>query len=512
MAGFQKRAWGNNTNNQAPQQQNTTFTNSVKGGNDDKLLSINVKFGEYRKGDLYFKISSLDFKDIPLINKKYKNTFSVVEEKQPGSKYGTIYFVVKPENIENFKQILPNVVQDLKNTGHYKDTTIDNFEEKILTSLEKTPTPEEIANNDKNVITNWKELFNKLQDPETKKKFLAFQTTYTCQNSYKDAALSPSNVIEVRLADPQASFVTDISTWKNKYNRTVNPGSPFIIVTKPEQTFPPKKYLEADPIVRRNGGWDSLCKKCGGPWFGEAWAAQKRVKKQYNLYTKYYKAKVYDVRFTTPIDPNNDPFVKMANLINNLTGEVNEAAKQLLRQEAIEKGEQVPDFNAKKEGIETPEELTKFKDFIIAKCNKLKIKIPEIGTPQDIIANAVYAYAIKKAEEFNTLGDNKSDNSKGKVCFASAILYAIAHTFNIESYKVSDAINVLERLTYEEKQELYQHTFQCFKDLATFSLHESVGDITFDEYVHIFDGLDSFNSFKNKYDDLNNRMDNLYKD
>lgn len=502
MAGFQKRNWGSNPGN-------ATITNSVKNGNPQQL-SLNVKFGRYNeKGNLVFKLSSFHFNDVKLINNKYGNVLTVAEKKAPGSQYSTIYFVIKPENIETFKQSLPNIVQDLKATGHYNDTAIDNFEEKIIASLEKTPTPEEIASNDKVVISNWKQLFQELNNPETKKKFLAFQTTYTCQNSYSDAALSPKNVIEVRLADPQASFVTDEPTWRVKYKRKVDPGAKFIIVTRPEQSLPPIKLLETDPIVRKNGGWEALCKKCGGPWYGEAWAAQKRVKKQYNLLTTYYKAKVCDVRFTTPINPNDDPFVNMANLINNLTGEVNEAAKQLMRMEAQQNGEEAPDFDAKKEGIETPEDLQKFKDFIIEKCKKLKINIPEIGSPQDIVANAVYAYAYKKAESFNILNDKVTGTNKGKVCFASAVLYAIAHTFNIESYKVSDAVNVLEKLSTEEREELYQNVFECFRELANLKLNEGAGDITFEEFVHIFDDIDSFNSFKKKYDDLNNRMSNL---
>lgn len=504
MAGFQRKSWGNNNGSQ-PQQNNVQYTNSFR--DNSQQFNLNVKFGRYNeKGNLVFKLSGFNFKDVNLINNKYKGTFSVVEKQNPNGGSGTIYFVVKPENVESFKQVLPNVVQDLKKTGHYSDTSLDSFEEKINTSIEKTPTPDEIAANDKAVITNWRQLFNELQSPETKQKFLAFQTTYTCQNSYSDAALSPSNVLEVRLADPQASFVTDASTWRNKYNRTVNPNSPFIIVTKPEQTLPPIKLLEADPIVRKNGGWQALCKKCGGPWYGEAWAAQKRVKKQHNLFTTYYKAKVYDVRFTTPIDPNDDPFIKMANLINNLTGEVNEAAKQLIRMEAQKNGEQEPDFDAKKEGIETPEDLQKFKEFILAKCAKAKINVPDVGSPQDTIANAIYAYAFNVAEGFNTLGEN------GKTYFASAILYAVAYTFNIESYKVADAINVLEKLTESEKQEVYQHTFECFKSIANFNLNEGAGDISFEQYVSIFDNINPKNTIKKKFDDLNNRMDNLYKD
>lgn len=504
MDGFQKRAWGENNNAFQPQQSNVKTVNSFRNTNTPQL-SINVKFGRYNeKGNLVFKLASFHFKDIDLINKKYKDTFSLIEKQTPNSQYSTIYLVVKPENIENFKQVLPSVVQDLKATGHYTDASIDSFEEKILNSIDKTPTPEEIEANEKNVITNWKDLFKELQNPETRQKFLAFQTTYTCQNTYYDAALSPTNVLEVRLADPQASFVTDAATWKSKYNRNVNAGAPYIIVTKPEQTLPPTKYLEADPVVRANGGWNALCKKCGGPGYGEAWSAQKRVKKQHNLFTTYYKAKVYDVRFTTPIDPNNDPFITVANLVNNLTGEVNEAAKQLVRMEAQKNGTEIPDFETKREGLETSEELLKFKDYILAKCAKLKINIPNVGSTQDIIASAVYTYAYEAAKNFNSLGE------RGKASFASAVLYAIANTFNIQSYKVADAINVLERLSEEEQKEVYQHTFECFKSLANFSLKEGAGDITYQQYLNIFKGINPKASIKKNFDDLNNRMDGLY--
>lgn len=503
MAGFVKRNWGGNASNQSQAQSQQQTTNTT---NNNGKLGLNIKFGKYNdKGNLIFKVTSFHFNDVKLLNSKYGELFFVKMQETKNSQYPLIYFIVKPENLEEFKKQLPNIAQDLKATGHYNDRGVDEFEDKILSIIEKTPTPDEIAANDKVVITNWKDLFKQLRDPETRKRFLAFQTTYTCMNTYSDAALSPGNVIEVMLADPQASFVTDASTWKNKYNRTVNPGSPFIIVTKPEQTLPPLKLLEADPVVRQNGGWSALCKKCGGPWYGEAWAAQKRVKKQHNLFTNYYRAKVYDVRFTTPIDPNNDTFVKMANLINNLTGEVNEAAKELLRIEARKNGQEEPDFNSKHEGIETPEELVKFKDFILAKCANKKIKIAEVGSTQDIIANAVYAYAYEAAKDFNTLGD------KGKTYFASAVLYAVAYSFNIESYKVADAINVLERLSDEEQEKVYQSTYECFKSLSAFSLHEDIGSISFEQYLNIFKNINPKKTIKNSFDDLNNRMDNLYK-
>ena len=493
MAGFQKKNWGNQ--NKQVQQQPSAFRDGSK-------KQLGVKFGRYNdNGNLVVKMTFFTYSDMPKLNKKYNGVFVMMQK--PGQT--PVYIVVKPDQIDNFKQALPSIAQDLK-AMNYDEDAVDRFEEKLDSIINETPTLADIKTQNDVVVKNWKELFKELTNPETRKKFLAFQTSYICMDEYADAMLSPSNVMEIMLRDPAATFVTDARTWLQRFNRRVNPQAQFVVFTKPEQFIPSKVLMEKDPVVRQHGGWDALCKECGGPWYGIAYAAIKRVKKVNHLPTNFYKAKGYDVRFTTPIDPNNDKFMTVANLVNNLTGELNMVAKQLATQKAIDKGETKPDFDTKKEGIETPEELLKFKDYILSKCAKAKITVVDVGSTEDVIANAIYAYAFEKAKAFNTLGN------QGRACFASAVLYAIAYTYNINSNKVSSAVNTLQHMPSEEEEEVYKQSYECFKSLATFSVNEAAGDITFDEYLNLFKNIDPKAGIKQRFDDINNRMDNLYNE
>lgn len=491
MPGFVRRGWG-----QGAQQK-------PAGAPQDDRWSLNAKFAQYTdKGNLVFKLSGFKYEDIEKVNKIKPDVFKILKNEKTGS----ICLIVKPTALEDFKNILPTLVDELRKFNHYNDKSLDEFEEKILSIIEKTPTQEELAANEKTVISNWKQLLETLNDPETKKKFLAFQTTYICQNSFSDAALSPSNVVEVRLADPQASFVTDAATWKNRFNRVVTPGSPFVIITKPEQSIPPIKLLEADPVVRGKGGWNKLCKDSGGPWYGEAWAAIKRVRIKNNLRTTYYKSKVYDVRFTQPIDPNNDPFLKVANLVNNLTGELNQVAKEMMMKNAALTGQEKPDFEAKKEGLQTSDELMKYKQYILAKCKSKKIDIPEVGSDNEIIASAIYAYAYKIAEEYNVL------SPKAKGAFASAVLYSVAYSIGLESSKVSQAADIFGKISPEEGEELIQKTFEIYKQLATHQVNESMGNgiMSFEQYHELMSKLlPNKDTIKQRFDEMNDRLNNV---
>jgi len=495
---FAKRQWGTKPSGSGQQSQ---FRSD--------LWNLNVKFAKYtQNGSLAFKLSGFKWEDEARMNKIAPDVFFIKKSEKTGAEG----LIVKADKVEDFRNLLPTITNELRACNHYTDTSVNDFAEKIENTIEKTPTQAEISANTASIISNWKQLLQSLNDPETKKRFLAFQTTYTCQNSFSDAVLSPKNVIEVQMADPQASFVTDAATWRKRFNRVVVPGAKFIIVTKPEQTIPPENLLNADPIVMRNGGWKALCKKSGGPWYGEAWSAIKRVRINNRLKTTYYDAKVYDVRFTKPIDPNDDPFLQVANLINNLTGELNMVAQEIMKKDAILRGEAAPDFDAKKEGIQTSEDLLKYKSFILKKCKADKIQVQEIGSDEDIIANAIYAYAYKIAESYNVL------SPQGRAAFASAVLYSVANAINLNSTKVSQAVRIFDKLSPDESEELAQKTFDVFKELAGVAvgaLNESgeiinEGLMSFEEYREMIRSLfPNRDNVKRQFDAINERLNNV---
>lgn len=487
--GFQRRAWG------SPKKTSNGSTST-----NDKW-NLTIKSAKYSKnGDLGFKLSGFKYDDISGINKVNPEVFFV---KQSISKATWLW--IKNGKFDEFIADTSALEDFLKNTNNYQDASISSFCEKIENYASSTPTEEEIASNNKIIATNWRELLDTMNDPEVRKRFLLFQTTYTCMSVLKDAVLSPANVTQVLMADPQATFVTDKNTWETKFLRKVNPGAPHVIITKVENTLPPFNLLNKDPEVQKAGGWNELVKQSGGCWFGAAYAAIKRVRLTNNLKASFYKSKVYDVRFTTPIDPNKDPFMKVANLVNNLTGEINDAAKAMLDNESAKNGVEPMNYDAKREGITNNEELTAFKEFILKKCKMSGINVSTVGSDEDIIANAVYAYAYDKAEQLNKLHDN------AKSAFANAICFAIASTFNINSSKIASCVNFFQNLTPEDAETIAMDSFETYKTLANFSLRESA-EITphimsFDEYANLLISKSkNRKNVKKDFDDMITRM------
>lgn len=494
MAGFVKRGWGSNK----------TSSNT----NNNEQWSINVKMAKYRTVDsgetyLTFKLSGFKFTDKDKINKVGQNIFFIAQS----TKNNSIWIYVKKDNIDDFVNILPSIEEALTKTNNYTKKSIDEFAEKIEGFIETTPTPEEEEQNNAQIASNWKELLQTMKDPEVRKRFLAFQTTFTCANNFKDATLSRANVATVLSVDPLASFVTDARTWRTKFKRNIVSGAPFIIINKVENVIPPTSMMNNDPEVKRAGGWTAVMKASGGPWYGAAYAAIKRVRKNSGIPAVFYKSKVYDVRYTAPMDPNDDKFMTVAGLVNNLTGELNNIAAQMLSDEARINGDEQPDFNKKKVGLETSSELEAFKNFILKKCESLKIHISEIGSVEDIIANAVYAYAYKKADDLNKLTE------KSKNAVASAVCYAIAATFNIDSSRVGACVRYFENLSEDEASELAMSTFELYKSIASFSMSESIGEphiLSFQEYEQLLLGkARTKENIKSKFNKISERLNSV---
>jgi hypothetical protein len=293
-----------------------------------------------------------------------------------------------------------------------------------------------------------------------------------------------------------------------KFKRQVQDGAPYIVITKAENTLPPINLLNQDPEVMAAGGWNKLVAQSGGPWYGAAYAAIKRVRLNNNVRAFFYHSKVYDVRYTTPVDPSHDPFMEIPNLINNLSGEINMAARALLDKENLENGESNVDYGKKKEGITNNEELTAFKDFVLKKCKIAKVNVPLVGSDEDIVSNAVYAYAYAKAESLNKL------HPKAKEAFANAVCYAIAATFNINSNRSAHSARFFNNLSPEDSKELAMDSFETYKALANFSLRESIGGaphiMNFDEYAELLmNASNNKRNVKSKFDDMMSRMDTV---
>lgn len=506
---FVKRGWGSGAGTGASGGQG----GAANPAND--RWSLNITLAQYLdNGKLVakltgFKATLKDFKtgnivsfgDDIALNKIDPSVFKIVRNEKTKANN----LIIEAGKLDEFRQLLPKILNILSQTNHYTDASIASFADKLDDVLEKTPTPEELSDNTKEIMKNWKELLQALNDPETRKKFLMFQTTYTCESQWENCKLSRRNVSEVLLKDPQASFVTDAPTWFNEFNRYVVNGSPFIIISKPDVPHPPVKDLDNEArAMGYTQGYNALLRNDKTKQI--AWGIRKKVAQDLNMAAKFYPTKVYDVRFTRPRDPNHDLFLTVANVINNLTGELNDAAKDILRKDAIAAGKEAPDFDAKKEGISGNEELQRYKAFILTKCKGKKINIPEVGSDDDIIANAIFAYAEKIAEEYNVL------SQRAKSAFASAVLYSVALSLGLESSKVGMAANIFSGLSPEESEDVVQKTFEIYKNLATHSLSESVGCgvMSFEQYREaLMKLIPNKENVKQNFDAINERLNNV---
>ena len=485
------------------------------GQPEKKMLPIEAKMGEYNEaGDMFkIKLSFFDFKnDADKVNQIAPDVFQVSIDKRRIS-----WITIPTDKLSEFPNVLGKLKEVLTTSGNYIETSINNTIDKLGYLITETPTAEEKGAQEETIAKNWKELLSTLSDPETRKKFLKFQTTFICNTKYKESALSSKNAAIVLATNPMATFVTDKQTWFKDYNRTVNHGAPYVIINKVENIID-IEILNTLPMVQAAGGWNALVKKSGGASYGEAWTAIKESRKTALFYRKYGKSttwaeKVYDVRDTQLISGKPDNFLEIAGLINNITGELNQPAKDEVEKERLEKGEEPVNLEEPKQGLSDDKELTAFKDFIFKLCKREKIQVFENDNIQDTIANAVYKYGYHVAsEKYNLLRPEAQDS------FAAALCYSIANAYNLQSSIVSKSINIFERLTDEEAGKMIRNSFEEFKKLSAFRMNEAMNkldSISFDEYARALMDLRKGNkskemvAVKESFDKILDRINNV---
>lgn len=487
------------------------------GQPEKKLLPIEAKMGEYNEaGDLFrIRLSFFDFKnDGDKVNQIAPDVFQVSIDKRRMS-----WITIPVDKISEFPNVLGKLKEVLISSGNYIETSINNTIEKLGYIITETPTAGEKNAQEETIAKNWKELLSTLSDPETRKKFLKFQTTFICTTRFKAAALSKNNAAIVLASYPMATFVTDRQTWLEKFNRTIKPNAPFVIINKVENIID-VDILNTLDIVKAAGGWNALVKKSGGSAYGDAYAAIKESRQTPLFYRKYGKSttwseKVYDLRDTQLIPGRPDNFLEIPGLIDNITGELNQPAKDEVEQDRIANGEEPINLEEPKQGLTNEKELVAFKDFIFTLCKREKIQVFENDNIQDTIANAVYKYGYHVAAEKYNLLREEAKNS-----FAAALCYSIANAYNLQSSIVSKSINIFERLTDEEAGKMIRNSFEEFRRLSSFHMNEArntLDSISFDEYARALMDLRKGNkskemvAVKESFDKILNRINNVPK-
>ena len=353
------------------------------------------------------------------------------------------------------KNEIPNVVAKLeaaiKQVGEYTDTSVETVCSQIYDSVDSVATSADVENAQNKGFENWKEMLQKLEDPEVRKRLLKYQTTNDYARAYGHI-LSPGNVQDVLDQFPSASFVAEKSTWSKVFNRTVQPGAQRIVVTKPIQSQPSMADL------------DAAAKSAGFASYKDAKIQTKnatQVMSEINNLEKrktsnFIKVVMYDVSQTTPpSDPKLDIWTNEIGLSDNITGALNTHAETFDNQ--ITGGDAKAKQDANKLAISKAQEAKWLnrKYALLNLCKQKNIDITNLKNLPDneFIAQATYTYAktimpnygIIKTEEINKI----SAIVAAAICFSSdcqvpsslsKFIYNVGNTTDTE-YKVAYTIS-----------------------------------------------------------------------
>lgn len=389
-----------------------------------------AKFGKLSKDETKYiiSVSGIYEEDIPELNSVSDGSFQF-SAKATNSGVRAIFLQIKSDEVDNFLNKAKELKDKFNELKFYNIAEVDNFIQQVGDVVESTPNTKDIEKNSENISKTWRDLLTTLRDPKVRERFLLLQTTPTFRKIFKDEylPLSKENVRRVLLSDPQATFVTNISTWRRTFNREVIDKSQFVIIKRVDNNKISPLVMNRLPEVKELGGWEKLSKDYNYQYDNPTlFNFIKKARITYKLGEIFFDSKVYDVRNTKLIPGMEDNFLKLPNLIDNLRGEINQAAIELKNKEYEDKNEVAPDFNERTVGT-NKSYLTRFKNELLKMCENKGIHINETNNVGDTIVEAAYYYAYKVSTSLNIL---KEENKKQ---FAASLALVVAHSLGIDS-------------------------------------------------------------------------------
>lgn len=497
----------------------TNTTNNYTDSNDsNKKWNMFISFAKYDSNDnIHFYLKGFKWQDSHLVEYASNHLAKVVT----GGTSSEI--VVKHQNLEDFLNTVPNIINELKKKGGYSERTYKELDGQFQKFIESTPTIEEIKEVQDNISNNWRDLLIRLKDPNNRDNFLKFQASREYMRRFGGEPLSEKNIAEVLMADPQATFVTNAYTWRTVFNRRIIGNPTKILISKPVYKYVSKNAL--DNAARQTAAGDIQ--------FSNYKDAQKKsnnnnqvlfgIKKraaQYEISSNsFYKDKVIDVRFTEPIDANNDPFMQVAGLVDNLKGELNQVALKSLAELGDE--EIKAQINKKLEIDDTKSSLfQKFNKFLENKCLHLDIKISQTGDAVNDLVTNLYNYGMKLAESYNNL------TPKSKSLFANILCATVGLTLKIpNTLKMQQAWNAIETMQPDDLENIIMRSFQAYKSMVSFNseynninedfaMNQAIHPMNFTEFKNVLikNNKNIQSSITNDFNNLLNRMDKVGSD
>lgn len=410
-------------------------------------------------------------------NKVAPNVFQVTPNLK---EQNSLFIKIAVNELDNFKNnFLPQVIDVLRKTMHYKPSVLDSLGDSIADKIDSTPTSADIEKSRDSIGNNWMDMLNKMNDPETRKKMLMFQTTVAYEREY-GSKLSRNNIQEILSQNPNATFVTNAVTWRDVFKHSINPGATPIIINKAENRTYTKQELDAAARVKGFSSYKDAMVKTGNSTQTKH-LIQGTANKMRTTPPTFYKEKVYDVADTTPLDPMNDPWINAVGLANNIVGLLNEPAKKVEADILAAQGKQMP--QAKSGANDT--DYSNIKAEILKMCQEKKLNVYDRGNDAETIAEAVYTLAINEAPKYNIL---KPDNQRK---FASAVVASICAVFNIPSSIASAYFSGHSTVSKEEALDIYDIYKTLSNRMSNSMLAEGIhgGVMSPDEFMGVLNSV-----------------------
>lgn len=294
----------------------------------------------------------------------------------------------------DMKNEIPNVTAKLedaiKQLGEYTDASVETVCNQIFDAVDSVATSTDVENAQNKSIENWKDMLEKLEDPEVRKRLLKYQTTNDYARAYGHI-LSPGNVQDVLDQFPTASFVAERSTWLKIFNRTVQPNAQRIVVTKPVQGQPSMADLDAAAKMAGYASFRDAKQQTNNATQVMSEINNLAKKKT----TNFIKTVMYDVSQTVPpSDPSKDVWTNTIGLSDNITGLLNTHAQSF--------DDQITGGTAKATKDANQAEITKAQQAkwqnrryaLMAVCKRKNIDVSSLKSlsDQEFIAQATYLY------------------------------------------------------------------------------------------------------------------------
>ena len=357
-----------------------------------------------------------------------KNVMAIVEH--PKYDKGIIMKI----NIEKVNELgtvfIDKLTDTLKQFGLYDNTSVDAFGDSLMDKIAECPTEADIANSNTMIASNWKELLSKLQDPNFRKMLLNFQTTVACAKKYGHI-LSRKNIMSILSQKPNASFVTTPETWRIKFNRQIKPGAQKIIVTKSTDYGNPSWAARNNSA--REHGFQNV--KDAENFTNNSVQTMGSIKIGANKGGNkiYYKTIMYDVSDTIPpADPRDDVWTNDIGLMNNLTGELNPAAKIKDDELKAQAGNVQTQQQPAQVSASLRTAMKKRRGIVEWLCKKKNIPTIKNATDEEAIIDGTYRYSKVMAK---SIGYVKPQDIE-RIALVATLLVAISSGINEGNHKL----------------------------------------------------------------------------